>query len=282
MRTVVPPGRPASATRRAPYVLATGAAAVRGLHVLHEIYSPVGRRALIEAGFRTGMRVADFGCGVGAGTRMLADMAGPTGSVTGIDRDPRQLAEARAWCENGGVENVSFVQAGATRTGLPRGSFDLVYCRCLLSHVTDPMGCLREMRDLLQPDGIIVVEEGDFASAASIPATAMNAFAELFCRLGQARGLDYSLARALYHHVIRTGFAHVNVRIHQPAITYGKHRFFLKWSVEEAAARFIDAGIITGERLQRTIGEMHDAAIDPSVLVLAPQMFIVWGRKSEG
>ena len=44
------------------YVLATGAAATRRLHVLHDIYSPTGRRVLRQAGLTEGMKVADFGC----------------------------------------------------------------------------------------------------------------------------------------------------------------------------------------------------------------------------
>jgi Domain of unknown function (DUF4136) len=62
------------------YALATGAEAVRRLHVLHNIYSPAARRVLLQAGVKKGMRVADFGCGVGATTHMLSDMVGPVPS----------------------------------------------------------------------------------------------------------------------------------------------------------------------------------------------------------
>src|SRR6267154_6742156 len=96
-----------------PYALATGAAAVRRLHVLHDIYSPAGRRVLLQAGLTEGMRVADFGCGVGVVTRMLAAMVGPSGSVVGIDVDAAQLDEARQWCAKGGLANTSFVTANA-------------------------------------------------------------------------------------------------------------------------------------------------------------------------
>jgi ubiquinone/menaquinone biosynthesis C-methylase UbiE len=259
------------------YVFHTGAAAVRRLHLLHEIYSPVGRRALLEAGLREGMRAADFGCGVGVVTRMLADMTGPSGSVVGIDVDRRQLAEARVWCAS--ATNVSFVQADACRTGLPRGSCDVVYCRFLLLHLPDPASCLREMCDVLRPGGIVVVEDGDPASATSVPASAMDAFADLFCRFGRARGLDYSIARRLYHEVIRAGFSNVDVKIHQPALTRGRSRSFLKWSVEEAGPAFVDAGLITPKELARTLDRMQDAIVDPGVLILAPQMSVVWGRK---
>ncbi|MBV8832963.1 MAG: methyltransferase domain-containing protein [Acidobacteriaceae bacterium] len=81
-----------------PYVLATGAATVRRLHVLHNIYSLAGKRILLQAGLTEGMRVADFGCGVGVVTRMLAQIVGPSGSVTGIDVDGAQLEQAAELC----------------------------------------------------------------------------------------------------------------------------------------------------------------------------------------
>lgn len=264
-----------------PYALATGARAVRRLHMLHNIYSPAGRRLLLAAGLREGMKVADFGCGVGVVTRMIAEMTGPRGSVTGIDVDDAQLGEARAWCDSAGITNVSFVRADATHTRLPRASFDLVYCRFLLLHLPDPMACLREMRAVLRPGGIVVVEDGDLTSATSVPPTATDAFADLFGKYGPAHGLDYALARNLYHMVIRSGFSDVNVEIHQPAISDGENRLFLKWSVEEAGPAFVNAGIVTDAQLERTLDAMQNAIDDPDVLILAPRMSIVWARKAE-
>src|ERR1700748_2436390 len=114
------------------YTLASGAAAVRRLFVLHNIYGPAGRRILLQAGLKPGMRVADFGCGVGAVTRMLAEIAGPAGSVTGIDASQAQVDQAAVICENARLSNVTFRTADACDTGLPEASFDLAYCRFLL------------------------------------------------------------------------------------------------------------------------------------------------------
>src|SRR5215471_6213709 len=106
-------------SRTGEYALATGAAAVRRLFVLHYIYSPAGRRLLVQAGLRPGMHVADFGCGVGAVTRMLAEMVGPNGSVTGIDASEAQIDQAAKICAGSGLRNVELLTADACNTGLP-------------------------------------------------------------------------------------------------------------------------------------------------------------------
>ena len=59
--------------------------------------------------------------------------------------------------------------ASALDTGLPRNSFDVVYCRFLLLHLTDPQACLREMREVLKPGGIILIEDGNLMTAGSNP-----------------------------------------------------------------------------------------------------------------
>jgi ubiquinone/menaquinone biosynthesis C-methylase UbiE len=274
--------RPAPATRtsrKGDYVLATGSAAVRRLTILHEIYAPAGRRILLQAGLKEGMRVADFGCGVGAVTRMLAEMVGPSGHVTGIDLHRTQLEEASMLCADDGLTNVSFYNADACRTGLPRDWFDVVYCRFLLLHLPDPFACLREMRSVLKPGGLLVIEDGDLATATSVPSTALDAFAHLFTRLGPIRGVNYSISNDLYHMVKAAGFSDPEIEIHQPAIPSGQTRFLLQWSVQEAGPGFVEAGLITREQLAETLADMQAATENPDVLVIMPRMSLVWARK---
>jgi len=261
------------------YALATGEAAVRRLHLLHKIYEPAGRRILLEAGLRKGMRVADFGCGVGVVSRMLAEIVGPSGSVTGVDVDGAQLQQAAAWCAATRLDNVAFVEAHAGSTGLPRNSFDLVYCRFLLLHLADPMSCLREMRDVLKPDGILVIEDGDLRSAGSIPPSAHDEFANLFSRFEPIRRLNYSIANDLYHIVREAGFLDLKLDIHQPALLEPDERHFLQWSIAEAGDAFVNAGLISYEELERTLFEMEQTIGDPGILILAPRMSIVRARK---
>ena len=95
------------------YALATGAQAVGRLNVLHQIYSAAGREVLLESGLKEGMTVADFGCGPGTMTRVLASLVRPSGSVTGIDLHAAQLEQARHLCAAEGLANTTFVDVGA-------------------------------------------------------------------------------------------------------------------------------------------------------------------------
>ena len=261
-----------------PYVLATGEAAAYRLRLLHGLYGEGTRRVLLEAGLRRGMRVADLGCGVGTVTALLADLVGPQGHVVGIDFSAAQLAQARERC-NGSGANVRFVEASATATGLPPESFDLVYCRFLLIHFPKPDEALREMRALLKPNGILVCEDGDLSSAGSEPPSALDAFADLWVRLGPARGVDYTLGRRLYQMVQAAGFPAPDITFNQPVQARGEKKRFLELSVAEAGPAFVEAGLIAAEELEATVLEMRRLNADETVLAVMPRMAQVWARK---
>ena len=95
-----------------------------------------------------------------------------------------------------------------------------------------------------------MIEDGDLASAASIPPTALNAFADLFSRLGPKRGVNYSIANNLYHMVKEAGFADPQIEIHQPAGCRDDNGVLLTWSVAEAGPAFVAEGLITRPELE--------------------------------
>jgi len=261
-----------------PYVLATGKAADYRLHILHGLYGPGTRQLVIRAGLRRGMCVADVGCGVGMVTALLAGLVGPEGYVVGIDASAAQLNQARKRLPPR-IDNIRFVEASATDTGLPPASFDLVYCRYLLIHLPEPERALREMWALLKPNGILVCEEADVTSAGSEPPSALDAFADLWGRLGPARGLDYTLGRHLFQMVQAAGFPAPDITFNQPVLAGGENKRFLELSVAEAGPAFVDAGLITAEALESTLAEMRRLNADETVLAVMPRMAQVWARK---
>src|SRR6478672_8060055 len=77
------------------YALASGEAAADRLRLLHDVYEPGTRRALLHAGIQPDMRVADLGCGVGMVSELLAWLIGRSGHVVGVDFSADRLTRAR-------------------------------------------------------------------------------------------------------------------------------------------------------------------------------------------
>ena len=260
------------------YVLATGNAAANRLRILHNIYGPGAAQLLQRAGIKRGMRVADLGCGVGMVTQLLAQLVGPRGEVVGIDYSAQQIEQARELLPKN-FDNVQFVESSATDTGLPRESFDLVYCRFLLIHLTKPEAALQEMWDLLKPNGILACEDGDLTSAGSEPPSILEQFSTLFGSLGPKWGVDYTLGRRLFHMVLAAGFSEPEIILNQPVFAHGENKRLLELSVAEAGPSFIEAGLLTEAELSKTLAEMRRSADDTSILAVMPRMSQVWARK---
>jgi SAM-dependent methyltransferase len=89
-----------------------------------------------------GQRVLDVGCGYGAVARSIA-RSRPRSQVTGVDYDPRRLAEARG---QDNPENLTFVEADATKS-VPPGPWDVVVLSNVLEHIVDRHAFLRALID---------------------------------------------------------------------------------------------------------------------------------------
>jgi SAM-dependent methyltransferase len=116
-----------------------------------------GADTVARLGLAAGDRVLDLCCGAGASAIPAARAVGPSGQVLGIDvaAPMLELARARAACE--GLEQVSFRQGDATRTGLPSGGFGAVMCVFGVFFAPDMAGFVAEMWRLVRPGGVLAV-----------------------------------------------------------------------------------------------------------------------------
>ena len=107
--------------------------------------------------------LADIGCGLGHWSRLLYPYLRPPARLTGVDREPRWVAEAPQYFlrdfPHVAPELISFHQADATRLPLPDDSFDVVTCQTLLMHLAQPLAALREMLRILRPGGLLLCAE---------------------------------------------------------------------------------------------------------------------------
>jgi len=94
--------------------------------------------------------LAEFGCGTGYYTAVLADKAN---SVVATDVSPGMLALAKDHIK---APNVTFQVEDCQKTSLPTGAFDTAFMS-LVIHFTEPDKTLAEMRRILKRGGTLLI-----------------------------------------------------------------------------------------------------------------------------
>jgi SAM-dependent methyltransferase len=82
------------------------------------------------------LRVFEYGCGIGQGIAGLPN-------ATGWDISKKALDQ----CRQRGLRVVDDLD------DVPRGSWDIVFCRHVLEHLEEPLAALKCMRELIGPGG---------------------------------------------------------------------------------------------------------------------------------
>jgi SAM-dependent methyltransferase/GNAT superfamily N-acetyltransferase len=265
---------------REDYVLATGEAAAIRLRLIDEIFGLDSRALLTAAGLRPGLRVAEIGCGSGLVASWMAGMVAPDGSVCAVDSGAGQLRVAREHAESEGIRNISFHERTATETGLARESFDLVYSRFLMCHLTKPAAALREMRALLRDGGMLICEDFDVSSVLTAPPSrAYERLVEIGRHLDVSGGVDSEIGLKLHVLFREAGFERPEVALKLHSALRGGHKRFWELTLREAATAIVQSGAASAKELEEICDEMRAIAEDETTLVVLARVAQVWARK---
>jgi len=262
------------------YVLATGSRAGDRLQMLDVIFGPDSRQLLTRLGLNRGCRVADIGCGTGQMVLWAAQQVTEAGTVWAVDASQDQLRVAEESAKSAGLRNVSFRQASGYETGLPQNSFDFVYSRFLMCHLTRPVEALAEMLVLLKVGGVLVCEDYEMSAVGSFPPThAYSRLAEISAKVDAEHGVDSDIGPKLPSLFVQAGIVQPEVVIRQPAFLRGETKRFWALTLREAAPAIIDCGAATAEELDDLCTQLSNIADDETTLVLIARVFQVWGWK---
>jgi SAM-dependent methyltransferase len=197
-------------------------------------------------------RVLDIGCGYGTTSRRAARLAAQ-GSVLGNDIAEPLLAQARAFADAEGVENIVFEAGDAQTHPFPGGAFDVAISRFGTMFFADPPAAFGNIAGAVKPGGRLVMlvwqpaaeNEWDAAISAALGGEP-NATA--------VPGLDpFSLGdrQLTGRYLADAGFADVEFQDVREPVLYGR-------DVEDALA-FVRGFSCTRARLE---GQDESAALD--------------------
>ena len=160
------------------------------------LWSADTARLLDRLGVGPGDRCLDAGCGPGETMRLMAERAGPSGEVVGIDLDPAISSRAP------GREIIHDLTADEP---VPGGPYDLVHARLLLFHTPRQAEVLHRLWDAVAPGGHLLVQDYDLRAVGLNPsldiveemtALVVAAFGVAGCDVRAGSRLPYLMAEA--------------------------------------------------------------------------------------
>jgi len=112
--------------------------------LIEEMYAPLSRALIEEAGIAAGQSVLDIGGGSGEPSLTIARVVGSTGSVTYTDPAAGMVRSAREEAKRRGLENIQFHQAPVEHLPFADASFDVAVSRLSAMFFPDVLAGLRE------------------------------------------------------------------------------------------------------------------------------------------
>jgi ubiquinone/menaquinone biosynthesis C-methylase UbiE len=261
------------------YVIRGGAEGKKRLEVLARVLGPTTARLWERAGLRRGMTVLDLGCGGGDVALELARRVGPDGHVVGVDMDPAKLELARQAAVQQGLGHIEFRQLDAGRWDEGE-RYDFVYCRFLLTHLSDPVDVVRRMRRAVRPGGVAAVEDIDFTGHFCHPrCPAFERYVSLYRAVVARRGGDADIGPKLYGMLTEAGWHGVNLEVVQPVFVAGEGKRLALLTLVNIAEAVVAEGLATEQDVRATADELAAFTDDPRTIISLPRIVQVWGRR---
>lgn len=119
------------------------------------MFAPLTQALIEHAGIHEGQLVLDVAGGPGEPSITIAEMIGPTGSVTCTDAVPEMVEAARSEADRRGVKNIQFQVCAADSLPFSDNSFDVVVSRLGVMFFPDSLAAMREMLRVTKPNGVL-------------------------------------------------------------------------------------------------------------------------------
>ncbi len=241
------------------------------------------RQQVLRAGFHPGMRVADICCGSGLTTSLLGELAGPEGSVLGIDLSTERIGHA---LEHYRSDNVDFVCRDIRDDLRDLGRFDFIWVRFVLEYYREEaFELVRNISSILAQDGILCLVDLDHncLNHYGISPELDEAVAAAMRFLEQYENFDPYAGRKLYSHLFKLNYDQIEVNLSAHHLIYGE----LKKSDEFNWMKKIEVvSAKTGVRLPHYdeisdfLRDFHTFFSDPGRFTYTP-LISCWGRATD-
>lgn len=179
-------------------------------------------RQALGAGLRSGMRVADVGCGSGITTSFLHELVGPQGEAVGIDTSSERIRHAG---ERYGGDGIRFECRSFYEPLQDLGTFDFIWVRFVLEyHRSHSREIVAHLSQLLNPGGILCLVDLDHNSMNhfGLSARLEGAINGVMDALTANHDFDPYAGRKLYSYLYDLGLEQLSVDVGHHHLIFGE------------------------------------------------------------
>ena len=273
---------PASINHDRDYVLGTHDEELARLGLQHRVWLPVVLDCWHRAGVTVGKRVLDVGAGPGYATVDLAEIVGPTGEVIALERSQNFVRAMEEACRARSLTNVKIHEIDLMTDDLPAVDYDFVWCRWVVSFVSDPALLIRKLARVMPKRSLSIFHEyGHYETWRFFPRLQMQErFREHVIATWRESGGEPDGAAGLSELLADNGFA---IRSARPHVFCLRPRDYMwQWPatfIEIYLPRLIQMGRIDQSFADQVRAALANAEKNPNALMITPLVLEIIAEK---
>jgi ubiquinone/menaquinone biosynthesis C-methylase UbiE len=265
------------------YILGRSAEEYQRLREQASIWEAATVRVLQQAGLREGMSCLDVGCGPGEVMRLMGDVVGTSGQVTGFDADGKIGRQAIEMLQATTECRFSFLEGDLEDTDdIPGQPFDLTYARLVLFHVRDPIALLRKMNAWTKPGGLIVIQDYDLCTLDIYPRLeSWDEFVKVVIDFMKTSGRDIYIGHKIPAYFVEAGIGDPDgTDVTGILDSLKRHSSMLRGIYRTLLPRAIQMGVTTEAESKAFLDELsREEEGERYYSVLPPLLISAWKRK---
>ena len=264
------------------YVLGTHGAELVRLGLQHRVWRPVVLDCWQRAGITVGKHVLDLGAGPGYAALDLAEIVGPSGEVTALERSENFVSAMRESFRERGLTNAKIYELDLMSGDLPKGDYDFSWCRWVLSFVSDPALLIRKLSNAMPKGGTAIFHEyAHYETWRFLPRIpSQEKFREHVIATWRESGGEPDGAANLPALLVENGFV---IRLTTPHIfSLRPGNYMWQWPVtfiEVYLPRLIEMGRIDQKFADQLRGDLAAAERNPNALMITPVVLEIVAEK---
>jgi SAM-dependent methyltransferase len=264
------------------YVLGTHDEEIDRLGLQHRVWRPAALAAWQRAGFRTGQRIVDLGCGPGFASVDLAEVVGPNGRIVAVDGSERFLEHLKAERARRALSQLDLYRADFDAEFQLPGDNDGLWCRWASCFVRDPRRLVERACSLVRTGGALVFHEyADYRTWRMMPPEPeLEGFVDTVMKAWRADGGEPNVGRWIPSWLEELGLTVTSTELHGAVIT--PRQYMWEWPaafVRNGTQRLARLGYFDSARATTIVDAFEAAARTPGTRLVTPLVIEIIAKK---